>query len=326
VKRKNTKKMGGNKNHTPSSYIKDRLLSTRDKLGLIEKESSIKIIEILDDKEGNLRHYSVDLDRPLFQPNPPVIQLQGYEPFKTYDVVINFKNVDSFTRRLKLEEIQSPYFKIQGWKSNSLVSEKVAPGMEASFVLKFKPEEKIDYFYDLVCGSEREKFILPIRATGARALFDFPDEISFLDAPVNYKTTKTILVRNIGNKDAKFTIDYSGPFEIVPDNGFLAQGASLQIDISFNSKVTGSFSTKLCLTYDTGESVYAKVLGTAEDALIRLENSSIQMDSTSMGLISYKVVKLINNSDIMVIFLFKQQGQVLLERSFFRDRRTIVQV
>lgn len=296
--------MGGNTKvkfkQSPSAYIKDRLLSTRDKLTALDKDSIPQIIEIVDDKEGSVRNYTVGLDRPLFQPNPSFIQLQSFEPFMTYEVVINFKNVDSFTRRLKIDPIQSPYFSISGWKSNSLASEKVAPGIEASYILKFKPEEKVDYVYDLVCGTEREKFIVPIRATGARALFDFPDSVSFMDAPVNFKSTKTILVRNIGNKDAKFVIDYSGPFEIVPDNGFLQAGKSIQIDISFNSKVTGNFSTELCLTYDTGESVYSNVYGTAEDAIIRLEKSSITLDNTSMGLISYKTVKLINNSEIMV--------------------------
>ena len=238
--------MGGNaKKHltkqSPSSYIKDRLLSTRDKLATLEKDIIPQIIEILDDKEGAVRNYTVGLDRPLFQPNPCLIHLQSFEPFMTYEVIINFKNVDSFTRRLKIEPIESPYFSISGWKSTSLISERVAPGMEASYILKFKPEEKIDYSYNLICSSEREKFIVPIRAIGARALFDFPDSISFTDAPVKFKSTKTILVRNIGSKDAKFVIDYSGPFEIIPDNGFLQAGKAIQIDINFIPKVGFSF-------------------------------------------------------------------------------------
>ena len=34
--------------------------------------------------------------------------------------------------------------------------QKVAPGMEASFYVKFSPEAKIDYNYDLVVVTERE--------------------------------------------------------------------------------------------------------------------------------------------------------------------------
>ena len=36
--------------------------------------------------------------------------------------------------------------------------------------------------------SEREKFIVPVRAVGARALLDFPDEIHFPSSPVKVCT------------------------------------------------------------------------------------------------------------------------------------------
>jgi len=63
-----------------------------------------------------------------------------------------------------------------------------------------------DYTHELVCITEREKFIVPVRAIGARAVLDFPDEINFPIGPVKYTNTKTLLVRNIGNKEGKFTL------------------------------------------------------------------------------------------------------------------------
>lgn len=41
-----------------------------------------------------------------------------------------------------------------------------------------------DYEHELVCITEREKFVVPVKAIGARALLDFPDEIHFSAAPV----------------------------------------------------------------------------------------------------------------------------------------------
>jgi len=55
------------------------------------------------------------------------------------------------------------------------MSTKVAPGMEISYIIKFSPEAKTDYAYDLMIVTEREKFIVPIRARGCRAMLDFPD-------------------------------------------------------------------------------------------------------------------------------------------------------
>jgi hydrocephalus-inducing protein len=52
-------------------------------------------------------------------------------------------------------------------------SEKIAPGMEVQYVVKFSPEERVDYIHELICATEREKFIVPIKAIGARGLKDF---------------------------------------------------------------------------------------------------------------------------------------------------------
>ena len=90
-----------------------------------------------------------------------------------------------------------------------------------------------------MCVTEREKFIIPVRAIGARALLDFPDEVNFSSAPVKVwsslltvsilvlclhahaclcvtllpppphfqcHSTKTVLVRNVGNREAKFNM------------------------------------------------------------------------------------------------------------------------
>ena len=95
---------------------------------------------------------------------------------------------------------------------------------------------------ELVCTTERERFVVPVRAVGVRALLDFPDEIHFPSSPVKvytktiemlhqhthtpsipllqlqtvayiymyscvqYSSSKTILVRNVGDKEAKFTL------------------------------------------------------------------------------------------------------------------------
>jgi hypothetical protein len=79
----------------PSEYIHDRLLSTGDKLALVSTRPEIpRIIELSNDTEGAVKQYQVPIDRPLFQPVPSSIALQSFEPFVTYEVVINFRNID----------------------------------------------------------------------------------------------------------------------------------------------------------------------------------------------------------------------------------------
>lgn len=75
----------------------------------------------------------------------------------------------------------------------------VAPGMDATFSLIFTPlEEDGDYACEIEAHTEREAFVVPVKAFGVRAVLDFPDRVAWDDAPVRYSSTKTLLVRNIG--------------------------------------------------------------------------------------------------------------------------------
>ena len=41
-------------------------------------------------------------------------------------------------------------------------------GIEIYYVVKFKPQEIKEYFLDLVCSTDRERFLYPVRALGHR--------------------------------------------------------------------------------------------------------------------------------------------------------------
>jgi hydrocephalus-inducing protein len=106
-------------------------------------------------------------------------------------------------RLVKVTQEDSPYFKIV---SPADVGNKVGPGLPTTFQVQFTPEENKDYRHELVCITEREKFVVPVRAIGARAILDFPDEVLFPPAPVKHVNTRTLHVRNVGNAEAKFTL------------------------------------------------------------------------------------------------------------------------
>lgn len=101
------------------------------------------------------------------------------------------------------------------------MSSKVAPGMEITYIVKFSPETKSDYAYDLIVITEREKFVVPIRAMGCRAILDFPDSIDYGLVPVKYNTEKPIMIRNIGEKKAKWQILCPPSFTVHKSEGIL---------------------------------------------------------------------------------------------------------
>lgn len=63
-----------------------------------------------------------------------------------------------------------------------------------------------DYVHEVMCTTEREKFVVPICAIGMRAILDFPDEILFPAGPVKHTQLRILLVRNVGNADATFSL------------------------------------------------------------------------------------------------------------------------
>jgi len=91
---------------------------------------------------------------------------------------------------------------------------KVAPGMEISFVIKFSPETKMDYAYDLMVVTEREKFIVPIRAVGYKSMLDFPDMLDFGLVPVKHTAEKPVMIRNIGEKTTKWYLKVPEGFKV----------------------------------------------------------------------------------------------------------------
>ena len=116
--------------------------------------------------------------------------------------VFKLRNKDRFSRRVKIIQPDSKLFQIVLPSDNKTgkieAGTKVAAGMETKFVVKFSPEAKIDYKYELIVVTEREKFIVPIVAIGKRAMIDFPDILDFGPCPVKFNTEKPVIIRNLG--------------------------------------------------------------------------------------------------------------------------------
>jgi hypothetical protein len=74
----------------------------------------------------------------------------------------------------------SPFFEISAPHTKDgrpMQQSKIAAGMEVYYTIKFKPEQAIDYATELVCCTEREKFVVPVRAIGPKPRLNIPDEV-----------------------------------------------------------------------------------------------------------------------------------------------------
>ena len=246
----------------------------------------------------------VPVDEPIFQASPSSVTIRGFQPLETVQIQIALRNNDNVARRVKIVPPEGIYFSVELLVGKP--SSKIAPGMDTHYVLKFTPEEKIDYFCDLVCYTEREKFIIPVRALGPRGWLDLPDHITFERPTVKAESVKTLLARNVGDDKCTFTLSCTKPFRANPPTATLGVGESMQIHVSFFPQDTVDVMGEVRVDYATGESVIMYASGRAEELAVRLDSQAMLMDPTYVSLFSQKTFKVINRSEETLAFCFKQ--------------------
>ncbi|KAM9301954.1 hydrocephalus-inducing protein homolog [Gastrophryne carolinensis] len=288
---------------SPSAFLREMSLSTEQRLANTREMRLPRIVQLLDMSETSHQKFStLDPDQALFQPFPSEIVFQNFLPCETYEVPLLLRNNDTVPRLVKVVQENSPYFKVI---SPSDVCHKVAPGMPSTFRIQFTPEENKDYFHEVICITEREKFVVPVRAIGARAVLDFPDELSFQVCPVKYNSQKTLLVRNIGNRQACFQLLTQRPFSVEPGSGALDVGESMQVTLDFLPLEVGDHKEDLSIQYDTGEELRVALYGAAADVNVRLDRNSLTIEKTYLSLTNQRTVTISNRSDIIVHFQWK---------------------
>jgi len=132
------------------------------------------------------------------------------------------------SRPLKLSHDPDFFFSVEYHGSN--YSTMVAPGLVHIYNIKFTPSEKRDYEYHIEFINDIEVFTVPvigekgnyfaitfshvihsntdqidiISAIGPRPILDIPDRIEIPATAVKIPSSKTILVRNVGDAPAIF--------------------------------------------------------------------------------------------------------------------------
>ncbi|TMS05542.1 Hydrocephalus-inducing protein-like protein [Larimichthys crocea] len=166
---------------TPSVYTLEMLQSTEERLANTTEVHLPRVLEAL---------CLVDMGQPLFQPYPSELVFQNFTPAQTYKLCLLLLNNDKISRPVKLEQQHSEYFHVDGPHEPG---GKISPGLSATFTVSFTPLDNKDYHHRLVFVTERERFEVPIRAIGPRAILDFRDEFHLPVCPVKASTEKTQL-------------------------------------------------------------------------------------------------------------------------------------
>ncbi|CAD5117498.1 DgyrCDS6267 [Dimorphilus gyrociliatus] len=284
----------------PSQFMFTMAMDTKERLQNMHTMKVPPKIELLDMSETTHQKVStVNIDEPIFQPFPSEVIFQNFTPGDSYEIPLILRNNDKVPRLVKVTCVDSPYFKII---SPNNVGDKVGAGLPTTFQIQFFPEQNVDYRHELICVTEREKFKVPIRAIGARAMLDFPDEIIFPKAPVKYSSTQTILVRNTGKKSANFSLTTEAPFSVSPTYSSLDVNESMQIEIYHKSNSIGDSEGELILSYDTGEELYICLKAQSEASMVRLDKNLIRIEKTFITMANQRTITISNRSNVIANF------------------------
>lgn len=190
----------------------------------------------------------------------------------------------------------------------------MAPGISVAYTLTFTPNIKDDYFCDLVCVTEREKFLIPVRALGDTAKVDFPTKLTFSDVPVNYPSTKTFYLRNIGPIPTTFAFDAAAPFSVNPQLGKLNVNTGQSITVTFNPEDEEYYEDALYLTLNDKETQEINLSGNGRSVEVYLDTPELEVPMTYMNLTSHRSVRLYNKSNVPVQFHWKTRRTNAEER------------
>jgi hydrocephalus-inducing protein len=315
--KKSTKKDTGFKKYSkssaqdwidPSAKLKPSDLS-KSALDIIVDDYPM-ILEFNNIKDNTFQiHSNVDIDQPLFQPSPKVVIFEDYAPFAVHEKKLYFRNNDISARRMKIIQPDSPFFEISSAKLSNgepLRQSKLASGMEIYYTIKFKPQEVRDYSLDLICATEREKFVVPIRAIGMRPRLTFPDEVHFGNCPIKTATRKAILVQNIGASSAEFTMkSLNSNFSCSDEVNNVEPGGSQMVELFF-SPTTGNLVTgDLEIVINKGVKCYVSLTGAGSNVDVSLSTPSVNLEPSYISLISTKSLRIKNLSNNPIKYTWK---------------------
>ena len=247
---------------------------------------------------------------PIFQASPTAIVFQDYAPFATHEKRLYFRNNDYVARRIKIIQPDSPFFEVSAAKTpsgDSLVASKVAAGIEICYTVRFKPKDVRDYSWDLVCVTERESFVIPIRALGLKPQVTFPDEIDFGSSTVGVETRRVLLLKNTGSAVAKFSLtpQDENVFICAKEEQVIEPGASITIEVLFIPRSARSYQSDIRVDFGKGLPCFVAVVGSGHNVDVSISSSQLTMEPTYISLHSQRTLKIVNRSDIPVDFSWK---------------------
>ena len=192
--------------------------------------------------------------------------------------------------------------------------------MEIYFIVKFKPQDVREYKLDLVCATEREKFVVPIRAAGHRPKILMPDEVNFGICAVKSPMKKMLLIQNLGLIEVKFTLSSLHEAFTCPQGVLsLNANASISVEIYFTPNAAEEILSEIVFDFvlplSLSNKMYIGVSGIGENVSVALSSPSLTMEPSFISLTSQNTVRIKNMGSYPIQFSFKSYSNSIDEEN-----------
>ncbi|KAF4674209.1 hypothetical protein FOL46_005566 [Perkinsus olseni] len=255
-------------------------------------------------------------------------------------MTLSLRNKDTVSRRVQVLPPPVEHFKVTR-KNGKDRYDLVAPGMEVSFLIKFHPDARADYCHDLEVVTEREVFVVPIRAFAGVPKLDVPRQLDFGNVLVKHGEPRVVYIRNVGDVAAQYAVHCTPPQPLqgtVPEvlycisgsTGVLQAGEGGQVELGFRPNNLEHYRRAVTIRYfnpsetnlsppdeDHHSGIRTSTIeceGTGVTGDIKFSVRSLPMDSTYIALSSRKSFMITNNSDVIVEFSWRAFSSDAVDR------------
>ena len=218
--------------------------------------------------------------------NPEKINFVAYEAGGVYELPVQLHNTSKLSRRVRILPPSTRYF------STTLLSYgadhgTIAPGMHATFHVRFAPDSLADYDDFVVIQTEKESFPLPLHARRSPPNLTLPGLLQCGHAFVGGTTTLDFRAQNTGGAGRFFLLDKAawergerdvqplltiGAFQVSPTFLDLQPGDHFRISVTFSPDSQGPSTASLIMVCDNCQLKEVTLAGEGCVVVINIES------------------------------------------------------
>ena len=218
--------------------------------------------------------------------NPEKVSFVAYDAGGVYEIPVQLHNTSSLSRRVRVLPPSTRYF------SNTLLSYQadhgtIAPGMHATFHVRFAPDSLADYDDFIVIQTESESFPLPLHSRRSPPCLTLPQMLQCGHAFAGGETTIDFGAQNTGGAGRFFVMEkaawdrgerevqptlYIGPFEVSPTFLDLQPMDTFTMTVTFRPEVAGPATGRLVLVCDNCQLKELTLAGSGCCVVVNIES------------------------------------------------------